>query len=58
MNESGEKKSFYAVAVGRVPGIYKEWSECNQQVNGFSGGTHQKFKTLKAAQNFLLIDTL
>lgn len=35
---------FYAVANGRIPGIYKTWSECEAQVKGF---TTAKFKKVK-----------
>ena len=28
---------FYAVKVGRVPGLYKTWEECKEQIDKFSG---------------------
>ena len=28
---------FYAVRVGRTPGIYLSWDECKKNVDGFSG---------------------
>ena len=28
-----KKKKFYAVAVGRKPGIYTTWDECKKQVD-------------------------
>jgi len=33
---------FYVVWKGRTPGIYTNWKDCNEQINGFSG---QKFKS-------------
>ena len=31
----GKEKSFYAVRMGRVPGIYKQWHECEAQTRKF-----------------------
>ena len=31
------KKKGYVVFAGRTPGVYATWSECQAQVNGFSG---------------------
>lgn len=47
------KKYYYAVAVGRKPGIYNTWDEAKDQVSGFSYGRHQKFKTKEEAERFL-----
>ncbi|GAA6016648.1 hypothetical protein JCM11491_006031 [Sporobolomyces phaffii] len=47
------KPGFYAVKVGRVPGVYKTWDECRAQVDGFQGGRHKKFPTLVEAQAFV-----
>uniref|UniRef100_A0A336MY29 Ribonuclease H n=1 Tax=Culicoides sonorensis TaxID=179676 RepID=A0A336MY29_CULSO len=33
---------FYAVANGKIPGIYKTWTECENQVKGFSGAKYKK----------------
>ena len=43
---------FYAVAKGRVPGVYKTWSECEAQVKGFAGARFKKFSTQGEASNF------
>jgi hypothetical protein len=29
-------KNYYAVRVGRIPGIYQSWPDCEQQVRTFS----------------------
>ncbi|GAA5954501.1 hypothetical protein JCM3765_004477 [Sporobolomyces pararoseus] len=45
--------NFYAVRVGRAPGIYLTWEECKAQVDHYSGCVFKKFKTLAEAQNFV-----
>eukprot|EP00735_Rhodelphis_limneticus_P003655 TRINITY_DN15149_c0_g1::TRINITY_DN15149_c0_g1_i1::g.30604::m.30604 TRINITY_DN15149_c0_g1::TRINITY_DN15149_c0_g1_i1::g.30604 ORF type:complete len:217 (+),score=19.82,sp/Q9UST8/RNH1_SCHPO/42.31/1e-08,Cauli_VI/PF01693.11/4.1e-17 TRINITY_DN15149_c0_g1_i1:108-758(+) len=47
------KKGFYAVSVGRNPGIYESWNDASKQVNSFSGATHQRFNTLEEAKEFM-----
>lgn len=44
--------SYYAVARGRIPGVYRTWAECSAQVNGFSGARYKKFPTATAAASF------
>lgn len=41
--------AYYAVARGRLPGVYSTWAECEQQVKGFSGACYKKFATLPGA---------
>ena len=31
------KNKYYAVRKGRIPGIYRTWSECQKQVTGYPG---------------------
>ena len=40
---------YYAVKKGKHPGVYKTWSECQQQVSGFSGAIYKSFPTLTDA---------
>jgi ribonuclease HI len=50
------KKKFYAVAIGKRPGIYTEWygnSGAEVQVRGFSGAIFQGFTTKEEADEFL-----
>ena len=47
------KKKFYAVKVGKIPGIYSTWNECEAQVKGVSGAKYKSFATLKEAEEFL-----
>lgn len=44
---------FYAVKVGRKPGIYTTWPEAEAQVKGFSGAQHAKFATRNEAYSFI-----
>ncbi|KAJ6601449.1 ribonuclease H-like protein [Mycena vulgaris] len=41
---------FYAVKVGRTPGIYSTWADCEAQVKGSAGAVHKKFKSRKQAE--------
>ena len=50
------KKSFYAVAVGRKPGIYRTWfgpQGAEMQVRGFNGARFKGFTTLAEAEAWL-----
>ncbi|GAA5978425.1 hypothetical protein JCM10908_004350 [Rhodotorula pacifica] len=53
----GTKGGFYAVRVGRKPGIYTTWDECAAQVNGFQGAKHKKFPTEAEARAFAGLDS-
>lgn len=44
---------FYAVQKGLKPGVYTNWIETSQQVNGFSGAIYKSFPNLQEAQNFV-----
>jgi len=45
-------KKFYAVKIGKNPGIYTTWDECKEQVNKFPGSIYKSFKTLEEAEKF------
>ena len=47
------KQSFYAVKVGKTPGVYKTWNECKAQVEGFPNAAYKKFKSELEAQSFM-----
>lgn len=47
------KKKYYAVAKGKMPGIYLTWDECKAQVEHFSGAVYKSFPSQKEAQEFL-----
>ena len=44
---------WYAVAVGKKPGVYKSWDECKLQTNGVSGADFKSFNTEDAATTWL-----
>ena len=46
-------KKFYAVKVGKKPGIYETWAECQSQISGFSGAIYRGFSTQEEAMVFL-----
>ena len=50
------KKKYYAVKVGKTPGIYSTWSECEEQIKGFPGALYKGFATLDEAEKFILAD--
>lgn len=45
-------KKYYAVKIGKEPGIYNTWDECKEQVNKFPGAIYKSFKTLEEAEKF------
>lgn len=48
---------YYAVKVGKKPGIYKTWDKCKEQVNKFPGAIYKSFKTLEEAEKFSGVKT-
>ena len=46
---------WYAVTVGKVPGIYDTWNECVQNVSGYSNNSYKGFETRKEAEAYYLI---
>lgn len=47
------EKKFYAVKVGKKPGIYQTWNECKENVHGFPGAIYKSFKTIAEAEEFM-----
>lgn len=45
----GKGSKTYVVFVGRNPGLYSSWFECQEQVNGYSGATFNLFPTRQDA---------
>lgn len=56
MKKADKNKYFYAVQVGKKPGIYKTWAECEEQTKGFNGAIFKKFITFKEARLFCPIE--
>ena len=46
-------KKYYAVRIGREPGIYLTWDDCKAQVDKFPGAIYKSFKTLEEADIFM-----
>ncbi|MDO5028660.1 MAG: ribonuclease H family protein [Bacillota bacterium] len=44
---------YYAVKVGRKPGIYSTWDECRDQVEGYSNAQYKKFTDKDQALEFI-----
>lgn len=48
-----ETPKFYAVRVGKEPGVYYSWAECLNQVRGFPKAVFKSFTSLTDAENFV-----
>lgn len=48
--------NYYGVKQGRTPGVYNTWSECEEQIKGFSGAKYKKFTSYEEAVNFVEAD--
>lgn len=44
---------YYAVKVGKNPGIYETWAECKAEVDGYKGAKYKKFLSQKEALDFI-----
>jgi ATP-dependent DNA helicase PIF1 len=49
-----EKDVYYVVCKGVIPGIYTTWSECELQVNAYTGNHFKKFDSKKEAEKYYL----
>jgi ribonuclease HI len=45
-----KKPKFYVVWVGRTPGVYTRWSDCEAEISGVSGAKYCSFSTLADAK--------
>ncbi|OKL59188.1 hypothetical protein UA08_05883 [Talaromyces atroroseus] len=50
---NNEATRFYGVQRGRVPGVYSNWAEAQQQIRGFTRPRYKKFDTRKEAEEFV-----
>ena len=46
-------KKYYAVKVGKVPGIYVSWDACKAMVDGYKGAQYKSFLSLEEAEQFI-----
>ena len=44
------KQKFYVVWRGRKPGVYDNWDDCKQQVEGFGEAAYKAYATLEDAE--------
>lgn len=47
------KKKYYAVRVGKTPGVYLTWEACKEQVDGYAGALHKSFSSMEEAQEYV-----
>jgi ribonuclease HI len=47
--------SYYVVRVGRQPGVYTTWAQCQAQTQGFPRAVYKKFGSMTEAQQFLQV---
>ena len=47
------KNNYYAVRIGKTPGIYKTWEDCKTQVIGYKGAIYKGFVEKQDAEDFL-----
>ena len=47
------KRKYYAVMVGKVPGIYSTWDQCKEQTDGVSGAQYKSFSTFEEAEQYI-----
>ncbi len=47
------EQKFYAVKVGKTPGIYRTWDECKEMTHGYPGSIFKSFKSLREAAAFM-----
>ena len=46
-------KKYYAVQVGKTPGIYLSWDDCKAMVEGYPGAKYKSFTNLEEAEAFV-----
>lgn len=47
------KMKYYAVKLGRQPGIYQTWAQCQEQIRGVSGAIYKSFTSLSDAEQYI-----
>ncbi len=51
MNKVKKKPTWYVVTVGARPGIYTNWKEAKQYVDGYSGALYKKYHSQEEAED-------
>lgn len=52
-----KKIKFYTVWVGREPGVYSSWDECQLQINGFENAIYKSFPSREEAEKAFKADS-
>lgn len=50
-------KKYYAVRVGKTPGIYLSWDDCKAMVDGYPGAKYKGFTSIQEAEAYLKGET-
>lgn len=50
---SKQRFKYYAVKVGRIPGIYETWNECKEQVDSYKNAVFKGFNDFQPAEMWL-----
>jgi ATP-dependent DNA helicase PIF1 len=53
LDPNQRKIQYYAVPGGKIPGIYTKWDNAEEQVTGYKGSRHKKFRTMNEAWDFM-----
>jgi len=51
------KIKYYAVKVGKTPGVYTDWATCSEMVQGYPGAIYKGFATIEEAEAFVVTKT-
>ncbi len=51
---AAKKQKYYVVWHGVTPGVYRSWTECQQQVKGFVGAVYKSFESEEEAREAYL----
>ena len=51
-------KKYYAVRVGKTPGIYLTWDDCKAVTSGYPGAVYKSFTNLEEAESFVAGEAL
>lgn len=50
--KKNKKPTYYAVAVGRKPGVYFSWADCKREITGYPGAKYKSFFNMDQACRF------
>lgn len=46
-------KKYYGVRAGRIPGVYRDWTQCKKQIDGFPNALFKGFPTEEEAKAYV-----